>query len=88
MRKGRNKNLILLRDEKLIQRYYYWTEVRRLRFDDTLQVLSEREFFISKDRIMSIIRKNYSKLSDIPTKPSRVRMPRVKKEHLSLFSGE
>jgi len=34
MTKGRDKNLIELRDEALCRRYYYWTEVQRLRFDD------------------------------------------------------
>ena len=34
MAKGRDKNLIELRDEALCRRYYYWTEVQRLRFDD------------------------------------------------------
>ena len=46
MKKGRNKELIKLRDEALYRRYYYWTEVQRLRFDDALRLLSEREFFI------------------------------------------
>lgn len=52
MGKGRDKELIKLRDEALCRRYYYWTEVQRLRFDDALKVLSEREFFISEERIM------------------------------------
>lgn len=57
MGKGRDKELIRLRDEALCRRYYYWTEVQRLRFDDALRVLSEREFFISEERIMAIIRR-------------------------------
>lgn len=47
MAKGRDKKLIELRDEALCRRYYYWTEVQRLRFDDALKVLSRQEFFIS-----------------------------------------
>ena len=46
MSKGRNKELIRLRDEALCRRYYYWTEIQRLRFDDALRRLSECEFFI------------------------------------------
>ena len=38
MAKGRDKKLIELRDEALCRRYYYWTEVQRLRFDDALEV--------------------------------------------------
>lgn len=33
MGKGRDKELIKLRDEALCRRYYYWTEIQRLRFD-------------------------------------------------------
>lgn len=61
MGKGRDKELIRLRDEALCRRYYYWTEVQRLRFDDVLRILSEREFFISEERIMTIIRKSQEK---------------------------
>jgi hypothetical protein len=57
MSKGRDKELISARDRKLFERYYYWTEVKRLRFDDALQKLSSEEFFISEGRIMQIIRK-------------------------------
>jgi hypothetical protein len=56
MSRGRNRYLIRLRNEALIRRYFYWTEVKRLRFDDVLRILSEREFFISEDRIMTIVR--------------------------------
>ena len=38
MSKGRNKRLISLRDETLIRRYYYWTEIERRRFDDALKI--------------------------------------------------
>ena len=31
MGKGRDKELIKLRDEALCRRYYYWTEIQRLR---------------------------------------------------------
>ena len=57
MAKGRNKELISSRDLKLFERYYYWTEVRRLRFDDTIKKLSEEEFFVSESRVMQIVRK-------------------------------
>lgn len=89
MPKGRNKRLISLRDETLIRRYYYWTEIQRLRFDDVLKILSEKEFFISESRIMAIIRKNCDKLTDIEVKPvPKVKMPRVTARQLTLFKGE
>lgn len=87
MAKGRNSELITKRNEALLRRYYYWTEVQRLRFDDTLTVLSEQEFFISVDRIMAIIRENCHKLTDIEVKPvPKVRKPRLTDEQLSLFT--
>lgn len=84
MSKGRNKNLISLRDEKLLKRYYFWTEVQRLRFDDTLRILSQEEFFISEERIMAIIRR-YSKSDKVKPVP-KVKKPRLTLRQLSLFS--
>lgn len=89
MARGRNKTLISLRDEKLLRRYYYWTEVQRLRFDDALKILSRDEFFISEDRIMAIIRANCHKLTDIDVRPvPKVRKPRLSALQLSLFTGD
>ena len=53
MPRGRNKHLIEQRNAALIRRYYYWTELQRLRFDDALKILSEQEFFLSEERIMA-----------------------------------
>ena len=89
MSKGRNKRLISLRDETLIRRYYYWTEIERRRFDDALKILSEQEFFISEARIMAIIRQNCDKLTDIEVKPvPKVRKPRIDARQLTLFPGD
>ena len=84
MAKGRDKNLIELRDEALCRRYYYWTEVQRLRFDDALKVLSRQEFFISEERIMSIIRRKCREVKPVP----KVKKPRLTAVQLSLFTGE
>lgn len=86
MAKGRDKELIKLRDAALCRRYYYWTERQRLRFDDALRILSEREFFISEERIMVIIRR-MSQTGDIrDTRPlPKVKKPRLTNEQLSLF---
>lgn len=79
-----------LRDETLIRRYHYWTEVQRRRFDDALKILSEQEFFLSESRIMAIIRQNCDKLPDVEIKPvPRVKMPRTASpRQLPLFPGE
>lgn len=89
MPKGRDKTLIKLRDEALLRRYYYWTEVQRLRFDDALRILSRQEFFISEERIMAIIRKKCDILKDIAMKPvPKVKKPRLTAVQLSLFMGD
>ena len=38
---GRIGRLIERRNDKLVERFYYWTEVQRLRFDDAIRQLSE-----------------------------------------------
>ena len=53
---GRNKELANLRDKALFDRYFYWTEEKKMRADWTLKQL-EQEFFISESRILSVIRK-------------------------------
>lgn len=87
MRKGRDKKLIKLRDEALCRRYYYWTETQRLRFDDALRLLSEREFFISEERIMSILRRKLREKTDRPTSLPKVKKPRLSASQLELFPG-
>ena len=86
MSRGRDKELIRLRDEALCRRYYYWTETQRLRFDDALRILSEREFFISEERIMAIIRRKTRDGSARQVKPlPKVRTPRLTAAQLELF---
>lgn len=86
MGKGRDKELIRLRDEALCRRYYYWTEVQRLRFDDALRILSEREFFISEERIMTIIRKKSREGIDKNIKPlPKTKVPKLTAAQLELF---
>lgn len=88
MGKGRDKELIRLRDEALCRRYYYWTEVQRLRFDDALRILSEREFFISEERIMTIIRKKSREGIDKSIKPlPKIKVPKLAAAQLELFKA-
>lgn len=86
MPRGRNKELIKARNERIVQRWYYWTEKQRLRFDDALTILSKQEFFISEDRIMRIIREYINKhpSPDISTRIN-IRAPKLTAEQLSLF---
>ena len=71
MPRGRNKHLIEQRNAALIRRYYYWTELQRLRFDDALKILSEQEFFLSEARIMAIIRQACRECRELKVQPRR-----------------
>lgn len=86
MGKGRDKELVRLRDEALCRRYYQLTEKQRLRFDDALKILSNQEFFISEERIMAIIRRKVGELEGIALRAvPKVRMPRLTARQLELF---
>ena len=86
MPRGRNKDLIKARNEKIAQRWYYWTEKQRLRFDDALKILSQQEFFLSEDRILYILREHIKDHPDpkISTHIT-IKAPRLTAEQLSLF---
>jgi hypothetical protein len=75
LNRGRSSRLICRRDELLIIRYYYHTEIKRLRFDDVLKTLSEDEFFIEKSTILNRLGKHSRKLEDMYTgKPSLAKL--------------
>ena len=52
----RDSKLREARDQKIFDRYIYWTEVRRVRFDDAIKILSEQEFFLTEYVILSVVR--------------------------------
>ena len=45
------------RDRRLFERFYYWSEVKRLRFDDTIRKLSTEEFFLAEATTLRIIKR-------------------------------
>lgn len=57
MKRQRDQRLIEKRNAKIAARYYYWTEVMRLRSDDAIHQLSEEEFFLSEATILQILRR-------------------------------
>jgi len=86
MSKGRDKKLIRKRNEALLRRYHYLTEKERLRFDDAIRLLSEKEFFISEERILSIIRDYGHQIPGLIVSPvPKVRKPRLTAGQLSLL---
>ena len=85
-KKGRSQELIAKRDAMLCRRYHYWTEIARRRFDDTLKILSEEEFFLSEERILVILRRNSNLLQKLLQTSKTNKAPRrIKKD--TLFSG-
>ena len=75
------------RDAQIVSRYYYWTEVQRLRFDDAVRRLSENEFFLSESRIIQILKRAGEGSGIKLTAP---RCPKLTEEQIRLFkkSGE
>ena len=67
MPRGRNKELLSRRDEKLLRRYYELTEVQNLRFDRALTLLSKDEFFISEDRKSTRLNSSHMPKSRMPS---------------------
>ena len=89
MRCQRDNRLIEKRNRKICARFYYWTEVQRLRSDDALKQLSEEEFFLSVATILSILKKmrrlGDEELRRLAPLKKPAKIPRITSEMLSLF---
>ena len=53
------------RNRLLAARFYYWTELRRRRFDDVMHILSESEFFMSERTVTDVLRDAGQHLSEL-----------------------
>lgn len=85
-KKGRSKRLIERRNQKIVQRYYFWTEVKRLRFDDAVKQLAENEFFLSEFMIWQILKKAAaSNTSEVFKETRKHKMPHISEAQLRLF---
>lgn len=49
------KDRLKKRNRILAARYYYWTELKRRRFDDVLKILSDSEFFVEERTISNTL---------------------------------
>lgn len=89
MRRERNCRLIVKRNIKICARYYYWTEVQRLRSDDAIRQLSEEEFFLSEATIVNILRKQQhagaAELKKLAPLKKPARLPKITADMLSLM---
>lgn len=74
---GRSKLLISQRDRRLIHRYYYYTQLRRRNFPDTISILSV-QFDLSEFRIVTCITTNRDILKDLSSrKPNLKELERL-----------
>ncbi len=53
----KDKELYTARNKRLFERYYYWTEVVRMRPDDALLKVAREEFFIAEKTAWNVILK-------------------------------
>ena len=49
------RDRITKRNRILTARYYYWTELRRRRFDDVLRILADDEFFVDERTVSNAL---------------------------------
>lgn len=54
----KRNDLLKLRDNAVIARYYYYTEIKRLRHDDALTIIAEEEFFKGLRTIENVLLRN------------------------------
>jgi hypothetical protein len=54
------------RDEALVHRYFYYIEINRLRYDDSIRQL-EREFHITAPRIIAVLSEMQSMIERVIT---------------------
>jgi hypothetical protein len=86
----RDQRLLEKRNRKIAARYYYWTEIQRLRSDDAIRQLAEEEFFISEATILQILRK-MQRLGDdelrkmVHLRGPMAKPPKITAEMLSLM---
>ena len=66
-KKGRDQELLEIRNIKILERFIYWTEEQRLRSDDAITILAKQEFFLAKQEfflaeqtIIKILNQAYS----------------------------
>ena len=89
MRRERNGRLIAKRNMKICARFYYWTEVQRLRSDDAVRQLSEEEFFLSEATIVNILRQmqhaSAAELKKLAPLKKPAKLPRITADLLSLM---
>jgi hypothetical protein len=65
------------RNEALYHRYYYYVDIKRMRFDDALNQL-EKEFFITNFQIRKLLTKQTDRISDLHSKKTSIKELKIK----------
>lgn len=69
--RGRNPKLLTARNEAILIRYYYYSEIKRIRFDDAIAICAT-EFFLSSFTLLNILQKEDALFSEILTKKYQI----------------
>jgi hypothetical protein len=64
LKTGRNDKLIMLRNEALFYRYYYYAKIHQLKYSQVVEKLSN-EFYISERTILDITQKHTDLIRNI-----------------------
>lgn len=79
--RGRSEDLIVQRNELLLNRYFYLGKHSGKRYPDILKQLQE-EFFLSEARVISLISENSDFLRKLRENPPTVQQLKSKWEHI------
>ena len=61
----KRKQRLRTRNKTLAARFYYWSEVKRVRFDDVVKILESSEFFVEYQTIRIAIDSQQSFLDEL-----------------------
>lgn len=78
---GRSADLIALRNELLIHRYYYFARIKRMQYQDCLAAL-EVELFIAERTIINTMNDNRLSLKELSNKKPELHYFKKKYPHL------
>lgn len=79
--RGRSEDLIVQRNELLLNRYFYLGKYTERRYPEILKQLQE-EFFLSEARLIAIISENSEYLRTLREEPPTIQQLKSKWDHI------
>lgn len=76
---GARRARLAERDRLVASRFWYWSEVKRVRYDDVLRILGEREFFLDERTVQRALLRAADVVSGLEREAGALR--RLKREH-------